>query len=199
MLHHQLRWIPAHIREVSFCEEGGRELRLFLPSFTRFMGLSSTGVFIDVKTPSGFVCHYPIISVNEAQHEVVIQISSSDDSEGTKSMFKIFEPDELIEITSPFNEEVRSDDIDFYVKLARTGVTIAIPEGMSISDTLREHNIKVNTSCEYGVCGTCYTTVLSGEILHQDTYLMEDEKQAQDCMMICVSRGKPGTTIELDI
>lgn len=110
-----------------------------------------------------------------------------------------FQEGDILEVTAPFSQPQAHEDIDFYVTLARKGITLAIPKGVSISDVMREHHLHVNTSCEYGVCGTCYTTVLSGEIIHEDTYLMDDEKNQQDCMMICVSRGKPGTTIILDL
>ena len=37
--------------------------------------------------------------------------------------------------------------------------------------------------------GTCETPVLDGEPDHRDTFLDEDERRANDCMMICVSRA----------
>ena len=53
------------------------------------------------------------------------------------------------------------------------------------------------TSCREGNCGTCETNVLGGEIDHRDQILDDDEKAANDVMMICVSRAK-GDRLILD-
>jgi hypothetical protein len=43
---------------------------------------------------------------------------------------------------------------------------------------------------EEGTCGTCETAVLDGVPDHRDSVLDESERQANDSMMICVSRGR---------
>ena len=195
----QLRWIPARVDAIVETTERVKQFRLFLPSFARFTHIPENAN-VDVKTPSGFVRAYPIVATDETQQIVTIEVYYKPDSVGgSLSMHELLDEGQIIEITAPFTATERSDDIDFYVKLKRKGVTIAVPKDVSIADAMRENNLPVNTSCEYGICGTCYTTVLSGELIHQDTYLLDDEKEKQDCMMICVSRGKPGTTIELDL
>jgi hypothetical protein len=40
-----------------------------------------------------------------------------------------------------------------------------------------------------GVLSSCATPVLEGEPDHRDSVLDEGERQANDCMMICVSRS----------
>lgn len=92
-----------------------------------------------------------------------------------------------------------ANESEFTVTLVNSGKTFNIPAGVSIADVLRENNIKVETSCEQGICGTCYTKVLGGDIIHRDAYLNEQEKQQQNAMMICVSRSCPGGYIELDL
>lgn len=199
MSERQLRWLAARVDQVGT----EQQLSLFLPSFTRFTALPEHPV-VAIKMPSGIACTYAIVSINRmTQTMVVTPVVREDDSEETKNSITQFTAqvvvEQVIEITAPFSQPEQNADIDFYVTLIRKGVTLAIPKGVSISDVMREHHLYVNTSCEYGVCGTCYTTVLEGDIIHEDTYLMEDEKAAQDCMMICVSRGKPGTTVVLDL
>jgi ferredoxin len=58
--------------------------------------------------------------------------------------------------------------------------------------------IDVLSSCTEGVCGTCETTVLEGEIDHRDSLLDEHERAAGDTMMICVSRCR-GPRLVLDL
>lgn len=96
------------------------------------------------------------------------------------------------------NRVTHQDEHTFRVTLARSGQSYIIPSGVSITDALREYGVHIETSCEQGVCGTCYTKVLSGNINHKDVYLSEEEKQSGACMMPCVSRSASGDLI-LDI
>ncbi|TGD94275.1 PDR/VanB family oxidoreductase [Methylobacterium nonmethylotrophicum] len=78
------------------------------------------------------------------------------------------------------------------------GRTVTVPSGLSIVKALAEAGITVEVSCENGVCGTCLCTVLDGIPDHRDTYLTDEEKQANDQMLLCCSRAKtPQLVIEL--
>ena len=48
----------------------------------------------------------------------------------------------------------------------------------------------IETSCEQGVCGTCLTGVLEGKPDHRDVFLTDEEKDACDKIMPCVSRAQ---------
>jgi len=48
------------------------------------------------------------------------------------------------------------------------------------------------------VCGTCECDVISGEVDHRDTLLSNEEKAANQTMMLCVSRAK-GARLVLDL
>jgi vanillate O-demethylase ferredoxin subunit len=48
----------------------------------------------------------------------------------------------------------------------------------------------VPVSCEQGVCGTCACTVLEGEPDHRDAYLTDEERAANDQIMVCCSRSR---------
>jgi vanillate monooxygenase ferredoxin subunit len=74
------------------------------------------------------------------------------------------------------------------VKLARSGRTIMVASDQTIVEALNEAGVEVATSCEQGVCGTCLTTVLAGRPDHRDMLLTEEEQQAGDRMLLCVSR-----------
>lgn len=76
----------------------------------------------------------------------------------------------------------------FEVELRKSGITVTIPPERSILDVVVEAGVHVLSSCALGTCGTCETPVLEGTPEHRDSVLEEDEQEANDCMMICVSR-----------
>ena len=83
----------------------------------------------------------------------------------------------------------------FEVTLARSGGTYLVPEGRSIVEVLAGYGVKVEVSCEQGICGTCLTHVVEGEPDHKDMFLTDDEKAAGDRMTLCVSRAKSRTLV----
>ena len=87
----------------------------------------------------------------------------------------------------PLTAPVRAEA--FEVELAASELTLTIPPDRSILDVVEEAGIGVLSSCAEGTCGTCETAVLSGVPDHRDSVLTEEERQARDCMMICVSRS----------
>ena len=82
------------------------------------------------------------------------------------------------------------DNAAFEVELARTGKTIRVGSHQTILEAFEENGFCPAASCREGVCGTCETTVLVGEIDHRDAVLSETERQAGRSMMICVSRAR---------
>jgi ferredoxin-NADP reductase len=78
----------------------------------------------------------------------------------------------------------------FTVRLARTGGSVYVGPGHSILDALRAGGIQVQASCEQGICGTCETRVLGGTPDHRDSLLSDDEKRANNVMMVCCSGSK---------
>ncbi|MDZ7861474.1 PDR/VanB family oxidoreductase [Acidovorax sp.] len=91
-----------------------------------------------------------------------------------------------------------SGDGAFEVRIASTGSTYTIPAGISIVDALRPQGVDIMTSCEQGVCGTCLTRVLEGEVDHRDMYLTDEEKASNEQCMPCCSRAK-GRLLVLDL
>ena len=86
----------------------------------------------------------------------------------------------------------------FEVVCQASGVTVTVPPDKSILEALFEAGIDVPSSCEQGICGTCETRVISGEIDHRDSILSDSERAASLTMMICVSRAR-GSRLVLDI
>jgi ferredoxin-NADP reductase len=80
-----------------------------------------------------------------------------------------------------------------------SGATLTVPEGRSVLEILNEAGIEVACSCQQGICGTCETRVVSGEVDHRDSILSSTERAANQTMMTCVSRAKAGSRLVLDI
>jgi vanillate O-demethylase ferredoxin subunit len=86
----------------------------------------------------------------------------------------------------------------FDLVLARRGLTLRVPANRQILDVLAANEILVPFSCSQGVCGTCITPVLDGEIEHRDAVLPAETRAANTCMALCVSRAK-GERIIIDL
>ncbi|MFG1624741.1 PDR/VanB family oxidoreductase [Kribbella sp. NPDC049227] len=80
-------------------------------------------------------------------------------------------------------------DTSFEIELVDSDEVLVVPPGRSILEVVDEAGIYVLSNCEEGTCGTCQTTVLEGIPDHRDSVLDEDERAANDTMMICVSRA----------
>ena len=97
-----------------------------------------------------------------------------------------------------FNIEVDTTGEAFTVIAERSGKTIEVSATQSIVAALAEAGIKVEVSCEQGICGTCIIDVLEGEPEHRDQFLTDDEKADNDQIAVCCSRSKSSTLV-LDI
>jgi ferredoxin len=86
----------------------------------------------------------------------------------------------------------------FEVECQVSGVTVIVPADKSILDALFDAGLDVPCSCQQGICGTCETCVISGDVDHRDSILSDEERAASKTMMICVSRAK-GTRLVLKI
>jgi ferredoxin-NADP reductase len=98
----------------------------------------------------------------------------------------------------PQPEAATGGDSAFEVSCQRSGVTVTVPPGKSIIEVLEENGVSVLSSCLEGVCGTCETAVLSGTPDHRDSLLTQEEREANEYMMICVGRAL-SDRLELDL
>ncbi len=89
-------------------------------------------------------------------------------------------------------------DHEFTVVVNSTGAEFQVPVDSSIVQVLLDNGVRIMTSCAEGVCGTCETKVISGEIAHRDQLLSEEDREEGVYMMPCVSRCK-GDRLVLDL
>ena len=84
---------------------------------------------------------------------------------------------------------------EFEVSLAFSGLTATVPADRTILDVLDARGIVAPSSCREGMCGTCETGVVSGEVDHRDAILSPEERSENESMMICVSRCTSGRLV----
>ncbi|WP_332641981.1 PDR/VanB family oxidoreductase [Aeromicrobium sp.] len=87
----------------------------------------------------------------------------------------------------------------FTATVASTGQTIDVPSGVSLLQRLVDHGVPVPSLCRQGVCGECRIPVRSGDIVHRDLVLSDEDKSRGDAMLCCVSRGSEGSNIEVEL
>ncbi|WP_426135435.1 PDR/VanB family oxidoreductase [Pseudomonas sp. PWP3-1b2] len=92
------------------------------------------------------------------------------------------------------SEENRSFD----VILSSSGERFQINASETIVEVLERHGFEIPVSCEQGICGTCLTGVLDGEIDHRDSVLSNVEKALNTVFTPCCSRAK-GDLLVLDL
>jgi vanillate monooxygenase ferredoxin subunit len=81
-------------------------------------------------------------------------------------------------------------DGSFEVQIASSGRIVVVRPDQPVTHALAAAGVEVMVSCEQGVCGTCLTRVLQGEIDHRDAYLTPDEQAKNDQFTPCCSRAK---------
>jgi vanillate O-demethylase ferredoxin subunit len=90
-----------------------------------------------------------------------------------------------------------SDDRPFDVHLRRRRMDLTVPAGRSLLDVLLEAGVGVTAVCHEGFCGTCTTRYVAGNVDHRDGVLDDDERKST--LQVCVSRGRAGDTLVLDL
>lgn len=86
----------------------------------------------------------------------------------------------------------------FELRAERSGLDITVRATQTAAQALDEAGISVYVSCEQGICGTCFASVLEGDPDHRDTYQTDAEKRAGGKFALCCSRAK-SDRIVLDI
>jgi phthalate 4,5-dioxygenase reductase component len=75
----------------------------------------------------------------------------------------------------------------FTVRLAKSGLTVAVAAGSTILEAVRAVGVQVPSSCEGGTCGSCKTVLIGGEAEHRDLVLADEERGNR--IMVCCSRA----------
>ena len=91
------------------------------------------------------------------------------------------------------NQISSTDSEELVIEIQSNGQKIMLTRSESIIDALARSGIEVPTSCQSGLCGTCKTRYISGEVEHGDCILSDDEHQ--EYLTPCISHIKSGTLV----
>ena len=83
----------------------------------------------------------------------------------------------------------------FQVRLSRSRRTLQVGAHETMLGVLESNGFRVPTSCREGICGTCITPVLAGGCDHRDHFLGPAQREANDCILPCVSRARGGELV----
>ena len=67
-------------------------------------------------------------------------------------------------------------------------ISIDVPAGASVLEAVGTAGVEILSSCRQGICGTCESGVLAGQVQHLDFVLSPEEKTGSQRMLVCVSR-----------
>lgn len=91
-----------------------------------------------------------------------------------------------------------SGDQPFKVDLTVSKIQLTVPADKSILDVVEAAGVTAPYSCREGTCGTCETRITAGRADHRDSLLSKEEQEANEYVMICVSRAA-GTTLGIEL
>jgi ferredoxin len=99
----------------------------------------------------------------------------------------------FVERDKKVNKISSVDSEGLVIEVQSTGQKISITRAESIIDALAKIGIEVPISCQSGLCGTCKTRYISGDVEHGDCILSETEHQ--EYLTPCISHIKSGTLV----
>ncbi|MFC5582665.1 2Fe-2S iron-sulfur cluster-binding protein [Rhodanobacter terrae] len=76
-----------------------------------------------------------------------------------------------------------------------TGKLIHVAPEETAAAALRRCGFDIPVSCAEGLCGTCLTKVIDGDIEHNDLFLTAEERARNDQFTPCCSRANSPTLI----
>ena len=86
-----------------------------------------------------------------------------------------------------------ADSEGLVIEVQSSGQKINVTRAESIIDALARSGIEIATSCQSGLCGTCKTRYISGDVEHGDCILSDLEHQ--EYLTPCISHIKSGTLV----
>ncbi|MEQ7922207.1 PDR/VanB family oxidoreductase [Xanthomonas sp. WHRI 1810A] len=81
-------------------------------------------------------------------------------------------------------------DQPFEVQIQSTGRCIEVAADETVAQALERSGIYLNQSCGSGVCGTCRTGVLAGQVDHRDYFFSPDQQALNTEFTPCCSRAR---------
>jgi len=87
------------------------------------------------------------------------------------------------------------DPGEFEVELARSGQRVRVPADRTMLSVLEDAGCAITNSCRAGICGTCLVGVIAGTPEHLDDILDDQQREAGNVVLPCVSRSRTNTLV----
>ena len=91
------------------------------------------------------------------------------------------------------NKISSADSDELVIIVQSTGQKISVTRAESLIDALARSGIDIPTSCQSGLCGTCKTGYISGDVDHGDCILSDADHL--EYLTPCISHIKSGTLV----
>lgn len=114
----------------------------------------------------------------------------------TKSAFRLGYPLNSIHQERFAPPQVK--DVKSFKAVLKNGTFVQVAKEQTLLDALLQAGVEVPYSCRVGRCGTCELPVTKGEIEHHDSFFNQEQQNAQNRILSCVSRAKSGK-LEIEI
>jgi ferredoxin-NADP reductase len=104
------------------------------------------------------------------------------------------------ETAGTFEEPASAPEISgntFHVNFTKTGHTVEVSPGMTILSAAKQAGILPMSSCQRGICGTCKSQLVSGEVDMQHGGGIRKREIDQGKILICCSTPLSNVEIEL--
>lgn len=85
----------------------------------------------------------------------------------------------------------------FAIQFTRSGREAICQPGQTVLDTARSVGIMVATSCKKGLCGTCKSRIISGEVEMKHAGGIRPREIAQGLALVCCSKPKSDLVVDL--
>lgn len=102
--------------------------------------------------------------------------------------------------TEPVESAVPKSDVSqetFTVKLSRSSKTFAMSASETVLAAAKKAGVAIPSSCSQGICGTCKTKVLEGEVEMKHNGGIRDREIQKGFRLLCCSRPTSDLVLEL--
>lgn len=82
------------------------------------------------------------------------------------------------------------ENTEFTIRANRSKIDLKVTKDQTPLEALEKSGVIIYASCREGICGTCETRVLEGEVLHADSVADDAVKDQKRVFYPCVSRAK---------
>ena len=105
-------------------------------------------------------------------------------------------PAESVSEITEFDDPVPDESAQAELVFARSGVTVSCTEGDTVMQVARANGLAVASGCNFGLCGTCKTRKISGDVHMVHNGGISDDDIADGYILPCCAR--PVGRVEVD-